>query len=274
MHKIILLISIILLLTACSDNGEKGALKRLVLAREALGIENFSEAKIQIDSIKLLYPKAFEARREGKRIMRQIELKEQQQGLAYLQKTLSEKQVAFEAIKNRFVLEKDAEYQDVGNYFWPAQTVEKNMNRSYLRFQVNEQGTMLMTSIYCGGNNIHHTGVKVIAPDGNFAETPASKDSYETSDLGARTEKADFPVGQDGNVIGFIYLNRNENIRVEYQGVKKYVTAMSATDCKAATELYELSQILSSIEKIKEEIKETNMHIEFVRKNIEKNTAD
>ncbi|KAA6305470.1 hypothetical protein EZS27_042878, partial [termite gut metagenome] len=64
-----------------------------------------------------------------------------------------------------------------------------------------------MTSIYCGANYIHHTGVKVIAPDGSFAETPVSEDRYETSDLGVKIEKADYPLGKDGNVIGFIYLN-------------------------------------------------------------------
>ncbi|KAA6333105.1 hypothetical protein EZS27_018449 [termite gut metagenome] len=262
--------TLLLLLVACSDNGEKKATEDLILAREALDIDSFSKARKLIDSIKIRYPKAYEARREGNRIMRQIELKEQQQGLAYLEKTLSEKQRAFELIKNRFVLEKDAEYQETGNYFLPAQAVEKNMNRSYLRFQVDEHGVMSMTSIYCGAGNIHHTGVKVIAPDGSFAETPISRDRYETSDLGVKTEKVDYPVGQDGNVVGFIYLNRDTNIRVEYQGERKYTTAMSATDRKAAAELYELSQTLSSIEQIKNEIQETSMHIEFVKKNMER----
>ena len=97
--------------------------------------------------------------------------------LAYLDSALQVKQQEFDAIKDKFTLEKDAEYQQIGNYLWPTQTVEKNLHRSYLRFQVNEQGIMSMTSIYCGSNNIHHVGVKVIAPDGSFAETPTSKDS-------------------------------------------------------------------------------------------------
>ncbi|KAA6307676.1 hypothetical protein EZS27_040652, partial [termite gut metagenome] len=41
------------------------------------------------------------------------------------------------------------------------------------------------------------------------------------------------------------------------------------TDRKAAVELYELSQLLSSIEQVKKEIEETNRHIEFIKKNIE-----
>lgn len=42
---------------------------------------DFSEAKMQIDSIKILYPKAFETRREGISLMQQVELKEQEKHL-------------------------------------------------------------------------------------------------------------------------------------------------------------------------------------------------
>ena len=179
------------------------------------------------------------------------------------------KQQELEKIKNKYVLEKDAEYQRVGNYFWPTQTVEKNLHRSFLRFQVNEQGVMSMTSIYCGGNSIHHFAVKVTAPDGSFAETPASKDSYETTDLGEKIEKADYKMGADGNVMGFLYLNRDKNIKVEYIGERKYTTTMPPADRQALAGIYELSQLLSSIEQIKKEQEEANLKIQFVTKKIE-----
>ncbi|MDR2859436.1 MAG: hypothetical protein LBV64_03455 [Mediterranea sp.] len=274
MNKLFTLVTILLLFTSCGNNDQKRAAETLALAREAFALENYNEAKRQIDSIKILYPKAFEVRKEGIRMMRQIDLKEQQQGLAYLENALTEKQAAFEAIKGKFVLEKNAEYQEVGNYLFPTQTIERNLNRSYLRFSVNELGVMVMTSIYCGAGNIHHTGVKVTAPDGTFAETPTSEDRYETSDLGIKTEKADYPLGKDGNVIGFVRLNYDKNIRVEYRGERVYATVMNATDRKAAAELHELSQILSSIEQIKKEIKETNMHIAFVTQNMERDSIN
>ena len=75
---------------------------------------------------------------------------------------------------------------------------------------------MSMTSIYCGAGNIHHVGVKVMTPDGSFAETPTSKDSYETSDMNEKIEKADYKLGEDGNVIEFLNLNKDKNIRVEF----------------------------------------------------------
>ena len=269
MKKLIVGLCATLVLASCGNDAEKKANERLTTARTAFEQGDYNEAKLQIDSIKILYPKAFDARREGISLMQQIELKEQQQSLDYLDSILQTKQKEFESIKNKYVLEKDAEYQQTGNYFWPTQTVEKNLHRSFLRFQVNEQGVMSMTSIYCGGSNLHHFAVKVIAPDGSFAETPASKDSYETTDLGEKIEKADYKMGADGNVMGFLYLNRDKNIKVEYIGDRKYTTTMTSADRQALAGIYELSQLLSSIEQIKKEQEEANLKIQFVTKKIE-----
>ena len=269
MKKLIVGLCATLVLASCGNDAEKKANERLTTARTAFEQGDYNEAKLQIDSIKILYPKAFDARREGISLMQQMELKEQQQSLVYLDSILQTKQKEFESIKNKYVLEKDAEYQQTGNYFWPTQTVEKNLHRSFLRFQVNEQGVMSMTSIYCGGSNLHHFAVKVIAPDGSFAETPASKDSYETTDLGEKIEKADYKMGADGNVMGFLYLNRDKNIKVEYIGDRKYTTTMTSADRQALAGIYELSQLLSSIEQIKKEQEEANLKIQFVTKKIE-----
>ena len=269
MKKLIVGLCATLVLASCGNDAEKKANERLTTAHTAFEQGDYNEVKLQIDSIKILYPKAFDARREGISLMQQIELKEQQQSLVYLDSILQTKQKEFESIKNKYVLEKDAEYQQTGNYFWPTQTVEKNLHRSFLRFQVNEQGVMSMTSIYCGGSNLHHFAVKVIAPDGSFAETPASKDSYETTDLEEKIEKADYKMGADGNVMGFLYLNRDKNIKVEYIGDRKYTTTMTSADRQALAGIYELSQLLSSIEQIKKEQEEANLKIQFVTKKIE-----
>ena len=198
--------------------------------------------------------------------MQQVELKEQSESLVYLDSMLQVKQKELADIIGKYTFEKDEEYQKIGNYFCPTQTVEKNLHRSFLRFQVNELGVMTMTSIYCGANHIHHTAVKVSTPDGTFAETPASKDSYETTDLGEKIEKADYKMGQDGNVMGFLYMNRNKNIRVEYIGERKYATTMTPSDREALAGIYELSQLLSSIEQIKKETEEAKLKIEFINR--------
>ena len=268
MKKVILLACLCCTLFSCEDV-EKKAGEKLQAAREAFELGNYNEAKILIDSIKMLYPKAFETRRAGIGLMQEVELKEQEKSLVYLDSMLQAKQKDFDAIKGKYTFEKDAEYQNIGNYLHPSQVIEKNLHRSFLRFQVDENGVMSMTSIYCGAGNIHHVAVKVTAPDGSFAETPAAKDSYETTDLGEKIEKADFKLGEDGNVMGFLYLNKDKNIKVNYQGERPYSITMTAADRQALASIYELAQLLSSMTEIKKNMEEANLKIEFVKKKME-----
>lgn len=268
MKKVILLACLCCTLFSCEDV-EKKAGEKLQAAREAFELGNYNEAKILIDSIKMLYPKAFETRRAGIGLMQEVELKEQEKSLVYLDSMLQAKQKEFDAIKGKYTFEKDAEYQNIGNYMHPSQVIEKNLHRSFLRFQVDENGVMSMTSIYCGAHNIHHVAVKVTAPDGSFAETPAAKDSYETTDLGEKIEKADFKLGEDGNVMGFLYLNKDKNIKVNYRGERPYSITMTAADRQALVSVYELAQLLSSMTEIKKNMEEANLKIEFVKKKME-----
>ncbi|WP_373830806.1 hypothetical protein [Bacteroides heparinolyticus] len=268
MKKGLLMMCLCCTLFSCNDT-EKKAEEKLQAARHAFEQGSYNEAKILIDSIKTLYPKAFDVRRAGIGLMQEIELKEQERSLLYLDSMLQTKQQVFDAIKSKYVFEKDAEYQNIGHYLHPSQVIEKNLHRSFLRFQVDENGIMSMTSIYCGFRNIHHIAVKVIAPDGSFAETPASKDSYETTDLGEKIEKADYKMGEDGNVMGFLYLNKDKNIKIQYQGERPYSTAMSPTDRQALADVYELAQLLSSISEIKKNVEEANLKIGFVKRKME-----
>ena len=75
MKKIGLVALFALLLAGCDDGGEKKAQENLRKAEAALEKENFNEAKLQIDSIRILYPKAFEARKQGVKLMQQVDLK-------------------------------------------------------------------------------------------------------------------------------------------------------------------------------------------------------
>lgn len=261
------------LLASCGDGGEKEAQIRLRKAEAALQQENFSEAKLQIDSIKVLYPKAFEARKQGIKLMQQVDLKEQGKTLVYLDSMMQIKQSQLDSIKGRFVFEKDTAYQDIGNWFYPTQVVEKSLGRTYLRGQVNELGEMSLTSIYCAGGNLNHTSVKVSVGD-TFAETPMASDSYTTTDLGRTIEKSDYKVGNDGGVVGFIVAHQDKNIQLQFIGDKTYRTAMEKNDRKAIVELTGLARILSGMEEIRKQQKEANLKIQFVTRKIEEATGE
>ncbi len=261
--KKILLLSCMAACMACT-NVEKPAAERLEMARQAFAAGNYNEAKLQIDSIKILYPKAFEARKAGIGLMQQVELEEQQKSLAYLDSLIADKRNELEAMKGKFAFEKDEEYETIGRYLHPSQVIEKNLNRSFLRFQVDELGNMSMTSIYCGSRNIHHTAVRVSCTDESFAQTPPSKDSYETSDLGIQIEKADYKLGEDGNVMGFVALNKERNIQVEFLGDKNHRMQLGKADKEAAAGIYSLAEVLSTLTRLNKEREEALQKIAFI----------
>ena len=260
------------LVAACSDNGETQARQHLQKAEQALKDGKFNEAKLQIDSIRTQYPKAFDVRKEGIALMQQIDLAEQQRSLAYLDSTLAVQLQLVAEAKEGLVLEKDTAYQEVGNYFHPKQTVERTLYRSFLRGQVDEKGNMTLTSIYWGERHAHHHAVKVVAKDATFAETPASEDVYESENVGWKTEKADYPLGKDGGVIAFIAMNHGvQTMKAHYIGERSYVINVRPEDSEAIVKLYKLSQALTALEQTKKEREEALRKIAFVERKMKEN---
>ena len=91
MKKLIILFCGTLALAACGNGLEKKANEKLMVAKAAYERGDYEEAKLQIDSIKILYPKAFEARKAGQALMLDVETKAQQKTLAYLDSTFQAK---------------------------------------------------------------------------------------------------------------------------------------------------------------------------------------
>lgn len=273
MKKLLFPIVLMFLVASCNDV-EKQAEVKLQEAKAAFQQGNFDMAKQLIDSIKVLYPKAFDTRRASLALQREVELAEQQKLLSEIDAEIAEKQAAVEAVKDQFVLEKDTEYQRIGNYMAPSQTVERNISRSFLRFQVSEEGKLSMTSIYYGNGNIHHTAVKVSAPDGTSAQTPNSKDSYETTDLGMHIEKADYKQGEDGGVIDFIAAHKDQNLKVEFIGDRSYNTSMTAGDRQAAASISELASLLNRITALNQAKEEAQLKIRYIEKRIADKAAE
>jgi ArsR family metal-binding transcriptional regulator len=75
-------------------------------------------------------------------------------------------------------------------------------------------------------------------------------------------------MGADGNVMGFLYVNRDKQVKVRYSGDRDYSFVMAASDMEALVNIYELSQVLSAMQQIKKEQEEANMKIAFINKRI------
>ena len=99
MKKILALVALSSNIISCGENIEQKAGHHLDNAKEAFSIGNYNVAKQEIDSIKILYPKAFETRRQGIKLMQQIEEAEQLRAIEYEDSMIAVAQAAFDKIK-------------------------------------------------------------------------------------------------------------------------------------------------------------------------------
>lgn len=280
MKKVLTLLALAVITVSCGENIEKLAGKHLDNAKEAFSMGKFNIAKQEIDSIRILYPKAFEARRQGIRLMQQVEEAEQMRTIEYEDSIIALITEAFEKIKGDYVFEKDEQYQDLGHYTIKSQAVTRNIDRTYIRASVDELGRMTLVSSYRGSSYIHHDWLKLSVGD-KYVDTPESRDRHEFTDLGVCYERLSFINGNDGGAAAFISANKDADItytlyrktgpdssRPVYRNLK-----MTKDDRYAIAKLYELSQILLSLTEHKNLRDEAERHLMFIRSKIKDGSA-
>ena len=257
----ILLLAI--LITGCGKGKEAQML--LEEAQSMYESKHFIAAKSMIDSINATYPTEIEVRKEALTLMRLVERGESMQNIEYCDSLIPIRVGELEGLKKGFVFEKDPAYDEIGNYIWKAMTIEQNVERSYIRCGVDEEGEMYMASVYFGGRPIEHTGLKLSIKDGTFTETPAipydGGINYRFKDLGNTTEVVTYKGENCKSIANFVSItDTKERIKAEYTGGKSFTLNLSDNDKKAIKATYELASVLSEItalqkEKVKSEKK-------------------
>ena len=261
------------LLAGCSGD-EKAAQARLDKAREMYERNELFGAKNEIDSLRALYPKEVKVLKQGLRLMRKVEMKEAERNIAYCDSLLPIKIEEVEGLKKGFVFEKDSAYEEIGNYIWKRQTIERNVQRCYIRCGVSEEGEMYLASVYYGGRPIEHTGIRLSLKDGQFAETASipydGGINYRFKDMGSTTEVVTYKGEHGIDAVKFIYDNADERIKVEYTGGKPYVIYMADADKKAVVSTFNLATVLSDIQNMTTLKEKSEKKIAYLKSKIEK----
>jgi hypothetical protein len=281
MKKILAILAIGAFMVACEESIEQKATHHLDNAKEAFSMGNYNVAKQEIDSIKILYPKAFETRRQGIRLMQQIEEAEQMRIIEFEDSMIAVCQDMFDKIKADYAFEKDERYQDIGLYTIKSQAPQRNTDRTYIRAQVDELGRMTLISCYRGSSYIHHDWLKLSVGD-VYVDTPESKDRHEFEDLGVYYEWLSFINGNDGGAAAFINANKDANItftlyrktgpdssRPVYRNLK-----LNKDDRYAIARLYDLSQVLLSLNEHKNLRDEADRHLKFIHSRMNSDSTE
>lgn len=240
-----------LLLSGCGKTKEARA-----YLDEAQGLyenQHFEAAKLEIDSIRTLYPQEVDVLKDALVLMRLIERSQSERNIAFCDSLTPIRLQEAEQLKKGFVFEKDSVYDEIGNYIWKQLTIERNVQRSYIRCGVDEKGVMYLASVYYGSRPLNHTGLKLSTPDGAYAETIAvpydGGMNYRFKDEGNTTEVVTYKKEKCIDAVNFVY-GAGDKIRIkaEYTGGTAYTLYLSESDKQAIKATYDLSVVLSDIE--------------------------
>jgi hypothetical protein len=246
----------LLILTGCGE--EKEARQCLEEVKTMYENKAFAAAKSLIDTINIRYPREIAVRKEALTLMRLVERGECEQNIAYCDSLLPVRLAEAETLKKGFVFEKDTAYDDIGKYIRKTMTIERNVERSYIRCGVNEEGEMYIASVYFGSNPINHTGLKFSVSDGTLAETPSipydGGMNYRFKDMGNTTEVVTYKGENCKTIASFAFVtDEKKRIKAEYTGGKPFALYLSDNDKKDLKATFELAMVLSEINAMRKE---------------------
>lgn len=250
------------LMAGCAENVERLAQPYLNRAEQSYITKQYGLAKLQLDSIKLLYPKAFETRKQAQQLQVRVELDEAVASKQYADSLLADAQARIAPLTAQFHLDKDARYQDVGYYYSSRHRAEQQVGRNYLRPQVSEQGECSIVAFYRGKAVGAHT-LRLTAPDGTFIELKAQAEPYVTSDALGRTERTDYIVPADANIASFVAQCKSLP-RVTLMGQSSNISLpFGKHEAETLKQVCELASLLRLINELELQLGELNRRIEF-----------
>ena len=257
-----------LVLTSCDlerKRAEKDIARRFSHIETLLNDRALQSARLELDSIHLLYPRMVDARRQAKALGDTITLWENLRTMAYCDSLLPIKQHQADSIKRLFRYERDEAYEDAGHYVYRALRIEANVDRTYLRAYVDDNADFYLISNFTADYALHHTCVKA-----SVGDTYATTDSIDTGsplnhafdDGGMHWEIVTFRNEVAGNVPVFIAQYAGERIKITLQGGRsRYSFYLTDTDKKALAETYNLWVAMKDVALLQQELRKAQATI-------------
>lgn len=253
-----------LLMFSCVSNVEEPAQDLLSRARVEYENGKYNNARVLLDSIKVVSPKAYKTLREAEKLRRQAMIKENERNVTFLEEELQSLIAVRDSLAAGFDFNFDKRFQNRGYYTVPSQAMAQNVYNNFLRASVHEDGAMYLTSFY-RGKAIRHKSVKLLLGDTYVScDKPFLERNYK--DLGVNNERRDYKYGEDGGLVDFIVAAQGV-IEVEISGAKERVNyTLRSSDAVAIRKVYELSQAILAVKQVEEMLDEARYMLDFLKR--------
>ena len=263
-----LVLIVMALATSSCNSKTKRAKHYLNLAEKAYAEGQYERAKSNIDSIKLINPKAFTEIREGFDLLQQVRKAENKRNIAYIDSMIDVSISKFRELKVNFNFVRDENYQEFGNYIPKLTPSATTLEQNALRSGVSEKGVLFLESVI-SGMNLNHYKIKVSTPDGAYAESlsvTADGLNYTIKTINKTYEIVRFFGNDENGVAEFIYTFQDAPITLAYIGKRNYTTALSKNEKKAIGQSFELSRTLYELEDLKYEKGKTEALLRYLER--------
>ena len=272
LSRISIFVLLIVLLVFPSCNSDRKQSERDIAARfshieDLIGKNLLNAAKIELDSIHILHPRAIDARRTARVLQDTILLRENRRTLAFCDSVLPIKRHEVDSIRRNFRLERDETYQTVGNFVHRSLRIEQNLNRNYLRAFVDENANFFLVSQFTGDNRINHTSVRVSVGD-IFTTTDtiptSSPFNHSFNEGGTNWEMVTFRNEAAREVPVFIAQYADQRIRVALTGDRNAIFFLTDIDKRALADTYNLWVAMKDVVMLEREIERATAMIELI----------
>ncbi len=233
----------LMLFNSCQEKKNEDAIKYLVETKVLFEKGAYEDALKRIDSIQILFPKAFPEIKEGLALKQDVRKAFDAKQITDCDSLMAVYQPKIDSIKKLFVYQKDKE--DVKGTFIPKTVSSAVLSSTMLRAGVQEEGPMYIESVYIGGQ--FHNTIQVKAKDGSTAETKPIDDegfNFRFSHMGRQYEVIKAAKFHDNGLAEFIVTNAAQPMTVILKGKNTTSFALSNIHKKAITDSYNLSKLI------------------------------
>ncbi len=262
-------------LFAC-DAKEDGAQLRLDAARSFYYGKEYVLAKQEIDSLKILYPKAFSQIKASLALLDTVRRAENMQIIQISDSLIALNEPTLDKFKKLFSYQRNKEYQETGVYI-PKESVGGSvMTGTILRSGVNEDGILYLESVLVGSKQTHNQ-LTVYTKDGSFVESlPVTDDglNFRFSNLGKDYEIIRFVGADENGVSKFIFSNIDKHLTVTLKGQGKKSYTLSQTIKFAISKSFQLSTMMLELDSLKTAKEKAEFHIYYLDNKKDKDLED
>lgn len=264
LKTIVTFIIIAIFLSSCNsrEKEEKKADEQLKRIEQLINDGKYNDAKSAIDTIHLLFPKLVNKRKIAVAYKDTIVRRESSAILANSLQILPAKQQEHDSLLKDFKLEKNEKYQQFGNYVYKSQITEQNTSRNYLKFYVDENADLYLTSNVIG-NKIEHFAIQLTTNNLSVATDTLNRKGvfHQFTDEGLYRENLTLKNESDSTLAAFVANNLTQKIKVVLIGKKKFSYYLSDQDKKAIAATYQFWIVKRDLKILQKEIEKATVRI-------------